>query len=493
MIRELLKDLTKYLPSYVIPGIIGIIAIPVITRLFPPTDYGNYSLVLATISVLSSIAVAWVSTSAIRLFPAYDSGERLGELQATAIKLALISVIAISLIFLGVLCIFGSHISKNLHALMLIGIPLFIASSFSQVLLQFLRAKRQVNWYSSFTIWRGVAGLGLGMALVIALGFGVEGLLWGSLLGMAVALHLLWKTALGKVTFKEGHVISPLTSQMAKYGFPVMIIGLASWILSLSDRYILEIFRGSQEVGIYSASYGIVGQSIGVILSLFLLAQGPLVFGIWEKQGEAATGQFVNRLTRYYLMIALPAAVGISVLAKPVIGVLTPADYHPGYIIISLVAFGLFLAGIINSFGIGLACHKRTGLMMYCVLGSALLNIALNLIFIPRYGYFAAAVTTLVSYTVNLAVITIISRRFFVWPFPFKSLAKIAAASAVMGAVAYFIGNSLTSSILVNLIVGIIVSVIVYALILFFLRELQKEEIQELKTLGIKIIRRMKR
>ncbi len=493
MIKELLKDVAKYLPSYIIPGIVGIVAIPVITHLFTPAEYGNYALVLVTVSVLASIAVVWIGSSIVRFFPAYSSDEPLEELGGTTIKLTLISVVAVCLISLGILFLVRDRMSPNLYFLMNIGILLFIARSGYQVLLHFLRAKRQVNWYSSFTIWRGVAGLGLGVALVMGLGLGVEGLLWGTLLGIAIALPWLWKVALGRVSLRAGRVISPLAWQMARYGFPIMIVGIASWILSLSDRYIIEFFRGSQEVGIYSASYVITDQSIGVILSLFLLAGNPIAFSIWEKQGEAATGQFVNRLTRYYLMIALPAAVGISVLAKPVVSVLTATDYHPGYVIVPLVAFGLFLAGITNMFGIGLACHKRTDLMMYCVLGSAILNVVLNLLFIPQYGYLAAAVTTLAAYAVNLTFIIIISSRFFVWSFPFKSLVRIAVASAVMGAVAQFLGSSLTSSTLINLITGIVVGVIVYALILFLLRELQEEEIQELHLLRMRILRKLKR
>lgn len=52
MIKDLVKDMTKYLPSKIIGGIIGFISIPIITHLFSPTDYGNYSLVLVAVGVL---------------------------------------------------------------------------------------------------------------------------------------------------------------------------------------------------------------------------------------------------------------------------------------------------------------------------------------------------------------------------------------------------------------------------------------------------------
>ena len=68
--------------------------------------------------------------------------------------------------------------------------------------------------------------------------------------------------------------------------FPLVIGNLAAWILSVSDRYILEIFQGSEEVGIYSASYNISERSIMLITALFMLASGPISIHIWEKESK---------------------------------------------------------------------------------------------------------------------------------------------------------------------------------------------------------------
>ena len=104
-----------------------------------------------------------------------------------------------------------------------------------------------------------------------------------------------------------------------------------------------------------------------------------------------------------------------------------------------------------------------------------------------------AAITTLISYVFLLFLMIIVSRRFFVWEFPFKSLAKAMCASSVMGIVVYHIGNSLTSSTLLNLILGVVVGVVVYFAILSVLRVPQKEEIQELRIVIGKIVGRMTR
>jgi len=101
----------------------------------------------------------------------------------------------------------------------------------------------------------------------------------------------------------------------------------------------------------------------------------------------------------------------------------------------------------------------------------------------------AAAVTTFISYVFLLILMIVLSRHFFIWEFPFKSLAKVVCASTIMGTVVYPIGNSLTSLTLINLVLGICVGIVVYFLILLLFREFKPSEIQALLDLKTKIWR----
>lgn len=486
MIRGFIKDLAKYLPSQIAPAIVGLIVIPIITHLFPPEDYGNYVLVMATVSILTAI-VGWLSMSIIRFYPACERDGRLPVLYGTVVRWLLISVAILAIIFLGIIFAVKIHLKIQLYHLMLIGTLLFILTSTFEVLQNLLRAKRYVGWYSTFSVWQTVARFGIGVALVIVLGYGIDGLLWGAVLSSAIALPLLWKSAVGKISWKGGSSVG-LAKEMAKYGFPLVVGNLAAWILSLSDRYILEFFRGPHEVGIYSASYAISEKSILLLVSLFMMASGPIGMNIWEKEGVGKSQIFVSKLTRYYLIICLPAVVGLSVLARPVIDVLTAPEYYQGFRIVPLVALGGFFLGLWHRFGVGLTFHKKTSLIMMEMGASGILNLVFNFLLVPRYGYMAAAITTVISYAFLLAVMVIVSRRYFVWKFPFKSLGKAACASAVMGAVVYSIGNNLTQSVPINLIAGTCIGAMVYTLMLFLLREFQKDEMQALRELRDRIL-----
>lgn len=491
MIKDLFKDIGKYLPARATPAIMGLIAIPIITRLFPAGDYGNYVLVLATVSVFSTI-IGWLSMSIIRFYPAYERDGKLNEFWASVVKLTIISIVVVSFVSIVILLIAKSHISAKLYSLMRIGILVFILSSIFVVLQHFLRVERQVSWYSGFTIWKSITAMGFGILLVIGFHFGVDGLLWGTIVGFAIALPFLWKKTVRRVSFGLENISIPLTLEMAKYGFPLVVGNLAAWVLSLSDRYFLEFYRGSQEVGIYSASYNISEHSIMFLASLFMLASGPISMHIWEKEGVEKSKEFVSKLTRYYLIICIPAVVGLSVLAKPIIDILTGEGYFMGYRIIPFVTFGVLFLGLQWIFQTGLRYFKKTQFTMLCIIIAGLLNLGLNFLLVPQYGYTAAALTTLISYTLLLFLMVVISRRYFIWKFPFETLAKVTCASTIMGTVVYPIGNNLTSSVPINLILSIFVGIVVYTVMLFVLREPRTEEVRVIQAAKAKVFKRLK-
>ena len=476
MIKNFAKDMFKYLPAQIVPAIIGFISIPVVTRLFSSEDYGDYSLVIATIGVLTTL-LGWLLISIIRFYPIYERDRKLDIFYANIMKLTLISIVVVTAVFLTLFFSIKNRLPSKLYLLIYLGVGVFIVTTIFDILQYFLRSKRDVDWYTRFALWRSILGFGLGLGLIFLFGFGIESLLLGIALSTVAALPLLWNKAIGNMLVVVSSKIDiSLAKEMAKYSFPLVIGNLAAWILSLSDRYILGFFRSAQEVGIYSASYNIANQSIMFIITLFAMASGPISMHIWEKEGEKKSKEFTSKTTRYYLIVCIPAVVGLSVLAKPLIGILVGQQFFEGYKIVPLVALGVLFLGLQQSFQVGFSYYKRTGAITFAVTISGLLNLILNFIFVPKYGYIAAATTTLISYAFLLFLMVVLSYRFFVWKFPFRSLMTSICASAVMGAAVYYIGNRLIFPAAVNLILGISIGIPIYFAFLFLLNEIRPSE-----------------
>lgn len=483
MMRNLFRDMLGYLPAQIVPAIAGIAFLPVITHFLPPEEYGHYTLVLATVSVLT-VLTGWVSMAVVRFYPACKDVKSLKALHSSVFVWLGLSVAVLIAAFLSVMLALAHAMPARLFGAMLLGALLFVLLAVSDVLQSLLRVRRLVRWYTVFAVWKTLAGLGFGLWLVIDWQWGIKGLLWGSILAVALAIPLLWVIATRGVRFGFGDFSLNLSKEMARYSFPLVVGNLAAWILSLSDRYVLEFFRGSFEVGLYSVSYRVSESSISLLASLFAFAFNPLAVMVWERQGEDAARGFLERGTRYFLILCLPAVVGLSVLQKPVVTLLAAQEYWEGATVLPWVATGVFFLGLTQRFGAGLSFRKRTTPSMLCILAAGGLNLGLNFAFIPSFGFRAAAASTAVSYAALLALTVWVSRRFFRWAFPFRSLVRAAMASAIMGAVVYPVGNAVSASPLVNLVVAILSGVLLYAVALLVLGEIQPNEKKALKQLA---------
>ncbi len=473
MIDKFIKDFVKYIPSQLVLGLIGIIAIPIVTRLFSPSDYGNYVLVITTMSILT-IIIGWLSMSVIRFYSIFELEGRLKVLSSLVVKWVVVSVAILVFIFLSIIFLTKAKLGAQLYHLMLIGVVVFVFSALFQVLSSFLRAKREVKFYSGFIIWKSISKLTFGILLVVAFGYGVEGLLWGEIFSIVIVLPLIWKYAIGKFPRRTSFSLD-LTKEMAKYGFPLVMANLAAWILSLSDRYILEFFRSSQEVGVYSASYIISEKSILLVVSLFMIASNPISMKIWEREGKIKSKEFITKVTRYYLVVCLPLVVGMSVLSGSLIEFFTAPEYHQAFRIVPFVTLGIFFLGLQQRFQSGLLFYKRTKFIMIGIIISGLLNLCLNLLLVPKYGYMAAAITTVVSYVALLILMILFSRGFLVWEFPFKSLLRVTICSGIMGLVVYYLNGLIDTSFLF-LIALVVLGMAIYALSICFIGEIKNEE-----------------
>jgi len=483
VIRDLLKDLARYVPSQVVPALVGLISIPLLTNLFPPEVYGDYRLVLATI-VLFGTATGWLPSSIVRFYPAQDAAGTLGSFYANLIRFWLFSTGVFSAIWsLGLLGA-RSVFSDRLYELYWIGLAVLIVNSVFGVLAALIRSRRQISWFSFMTMWRSLMGLGFGMFLILVLGLGTEGFLWGMTISGAVVIPMLWR--------RTSHDVSPdfasgfdrhLASGMARYAFPLMLGSFAGWLLKLSDRFVIEFFTSSTDLGIYSAAYGLAEQSIGVIVQLFHLPFVVMGNRIWERDGQEAAAIFVRQVTRFFMMVAVPAVVGISVLSKPVVTVMTGPEYLPGYRAIPWVAAGMLAFGFSQWY---LAAFMFTKRMVFHTIGivvGGLVNVALNLVLIPRFGYEAAAVTSFVGFLVVLEVIVPRSRRLFDWGFPVRSLVRITLASAVMGLFVILFRNLTELSAASYLILGVPLGIAVVTSMLIALGEFSPRELAAVRQI----------
>jgi O-antigen/teichoic acid export membrane protein len=469
--KDYSKDLLKYLPSSILPAIVSLVSVPIFTSYLKPDEWGNYVLVLNAAELLSTISITWMTTSVVRFYELSLREGKYSRFITTVLISGLLSVFSLVGLAFLISFVFKEQLPKEfLVSVTATGLWLFAGTALGNLVGSVFKAKREAGKYSILVSWQSISRLGFGILFVGLLGWGFEGLLFGSALGLTVGL-IAFSYSLFSKSFHFKYFSWTLSKSLLFYGLPIAIGDLSYWLLRLADRYIIRLSRSAYEVGIYSVGYDISDKTFGTLIALLSLAAWPLVVQTWERKGEQVTSEFISQLLRMYLLLAIPAVVAMSLLREPLITVLADKLYIDGNQIIPLVVSSVFFFGFQRWFQLVLLLHKKTGFVMISVLSGAVVNVILNLIFVPYFGYQASALINLLSYMLFALLIILFSRRLMKLNFPFISSFKSLLSSALMaGSIIAILSINLPEW--VKLTICVPVGLIIYAIGLFVLQEL---------------------
>jgi O-antigen/teichoic acid export membrane protein len=234
-------------------------------------------------------------------------------------------------------------------------------------------------------------------------------------------------------------------------------ITLASFVMQISDRYVIGFYMGAEKVGIYSAAYGIA--VIPLVLSTYLVyVLGPTVYKLYDNGEIDKAKTYLLYSWKYYLMLAIPSAFGLSILARPLLLKMTTSKFVPdGIYIIPLVGVGIVFWGMEQIFGISLLVYKRRKIFLIAFICGAGANFILNVIFMRQYGIIVGAITTLIAYIIITIIIGYSARRRFKFDLNLPFIAKCIFASSGMILVIWIFNPINILEIAISIIIGIIV------------------------------------
>lgn len=472
MLRTFIRDLIGYFPSMALPALTGFISIPILTRIFPPSEFALWALADGLSEFLLLMGILGIGAAVIRFLPAYDEKSQTSRFLASLTVTAGIVSLVLVLASLILVLLLRGVIADKLLTLLVISILIFALQSLFRAHMPVLRAQHRSGLYTIFELTERYGSLGFGLILVIAFGLGVEGLLWGALIASALVLPTLLYVTTRNIGFNLSDYRLADSLLLWRYAWPLALGGIAMWGLRISDRYILSLYRSVDEVGQYAVAYNISSKSIDMLVLLILFGAGPLVMNTWERHGEAAAKRSLAMISQVFIVTCLPAAVGLSLFASQFVAILTDPAYHKGYRIVGLIAFSSLVWGLSQLAGMGILIEKKTKRIAANQLIAAGVNIGLNILLIPLFGFMAAALTTLLGYIVLLALQVHTARPYLRWSFPFRTLRNSAISAALMAIVVVGVERLSRSEPLMNplmLIVGVILGIVSYSAMLLVL------------------------
>ncbi|KLO21317.1 hypothetical protein X275_09560 [Marinitoga sp. 1197] len=206
-------------------------------------------------------------------------------------------------------------------------------------------------------------------------------------------------------------------------GVPLILHNLSGIILSQFDRLAIQKIIGSEKVGLYSYAY-----TLGMI-PLIILGATNLAWVPWfyDKMFESKKND-INIKSKYYNEFYI-IILSLILILTPELGlIMAPKIYNTSLIIIPIIIVSYYMQFLSTIYVNFAFFYKKTGSISLGTLLAGVINIVLNILLIPKFGYEIAAITTLISYffllffhalnvRYNLKDKTISARYMFGWAF----------------------------------------------------------------------------
>ncbi|PKM68830.1 MAG: hypothetical protein CVU95_01710 [Firmicutes bacterium HGW-Firmicutes-2] len=463
-----------YLPVKIVEGIVGILTLRVYTGLFSTAIYGEYQLINPYINIVHLLLIGWIANASIRYIGQYvnsDQEERESFFSTYFISWSLLIIVASLVIIVSVLSLPGVFGKMNLPLLVAI-LMVLVGYSFNQNILSLLLFVNKRGLNIILLLTASIGKLLLTVLIYQMIGETVLAILLShGIIDIAVGLVAISALDIRrKIRFTS--VSKEIFTTFLRYGFPLIGLTLTMSLLNFSDRYVITYYFDKSYVGIYSANYALPAAIFTMIMIGMNRSYYPNLIQAYNDQDESKVNRLLKNGTKNYILIALPAAVGLFVIAKPLATLFLDYKYVGGSHIIGIIAFGMFFLGLTEYVNKGWELKGSTvNILRNCFI-AALFNMVLNILFVGKYGYIFAAYTTLFAYIIYFVLSYVFRNKAIPFAIEFKAISKIVIAAFVMGGVVkgiiIWMGYSNMSTI-----IGIIFGGLTYFGLLYIFGELR--------------------
>ncbi|HEY4691359.1 MAG TPA: flippase [Anaerolineae bacterium] len=304
-------------------------------------------------------------------------------------------------------------------------------------------------------------------AVVLWLGWGYFGLIIANLLAIACMTWMCWR-AVRSLGVRPGRVARQVWPTLLRVSLPFGVIGFALGLSYKFDSVLLNIYRGDAETGYYSAVYNLIFSAV-LLSNVFNTALYPSL----ARQAVSAPHRLpviYEHALRYLMALSLPIAVGTWVLAEQIVPFLFDAAYLPSVPAFQILIWVVPLMFASEFLGYVVVISGQEQHVARAIIVSTGLNVIMNLLLVPQYGFIAASMMTLATEAVLVGQYVWMLRALLRKMNLGTSLVRPLLAALCMGALMFLLRSS------VPLLVNITLGVVAYFVLAWLLGVLGKEE-----------------
>ncbi len=429
-LKSLAKDTAIYGLSSIVGRFLNYLLVPLYTHYMPKDsgDYGISTNVYAYTALIMVLLTFGMETTLFRF--ANDEKYKSDTVFSTAFA----TVGSLTAVFLLLVFAFISPISNALgyaaHPDYLLMMAVVVALDAIQALpFSYLRYQKRAIRFASLKM------------LFIALNISLN-VIYFVLLGKTSVFYVFFINLLctGLITFFflpdmfriKWQFDGSLLKQMFGYSWPILILGIAGILNQVADKIIFPLVYPDEadanvQLGIYGSCVKIA-MIMAMITQAFRYAYEPIVFA---KSKDADKTQYYASAMKYFIIFTLLAFLCVMGW-MPVLQYIIGADYREGLGVVPIVMAAEIMMGVYFNLSFWYKLIDKTIYGAWFSLAGCAILLAVNILFIPQYGYWACAWGGVAGYGTAMILSYLVGQKKNPIPYPIKDIAVYTTFAAAL-------------------------------------------------------------
>ena len=434
-LRQLVSQTAIYGLSSILGRFLNYLLVPLYTYTFAAGQYGVVSEFYAYAGFFAVLLAFGLETGYFR----FRQQQGLDAQKVYACSLSFLFVT--SLIFFVVAWFYAADLSATLqypsHPEYVLSFAAILAiDALSALPFARLRAENRAWRFAGIKLTEILLTIGLNLAFLLCLPVLVKSwpsiaeyyhseqavayIFYANLIASAVKLVLLLPQFRAVDFTLDKQFLGPIL----RYSLPMVVIGFAGMINEMLDRAILKQLlpydaeTNLKMLGIYGACY-----KLSILMTLFVqafrYAGEPFFFAYAGRSDAKAAYALVMR----YFVIAGVAIFLLVTLYIDFFKYFIGEEYRQGLAVVPVLLLANLCLGVYVNLSVWYKLSDRTGLGAWVAIAGAAVTIALNILWIPEWGYMGSAWATLVCYAFMTIVSWGLGRYFYPVPYPLIKIA----------------------------------------------------------------------
>ena len=440
--KQLAGETAIYGLSTILARVVNFMLVPLYTRVLSDVQYGIVTEFLAYIAILQVVLALGLETGCFKYAQKEKNAAEEGDAKADPNRIfsnAFMMVLGLCLVFFAGVSLFSGRISGAMgyegfsKIIVYVG-GILLLDTVTAILFARLRYEHKALKFAVIKTLKIFTELGVNLLLYLALpaylaGHGASLITHFvsatpdftyaifAILVSCIVCVLMLLPEIFRLRFKLDRKVC---RTLLVYSIPLMLAGLPGVMNDFLDRVLMRALDGpawQADLGVYQA-----GIKIAVIMSLFVqmfrYAAEPFFF---QREKQQDSKILYAQVMNWFVAFCMAGFLFV-LLYLDVIGLLLGKDFRTGLSITPIMLFAYVMLGMQFNISMWYKLSGKTNYAVWITLAGLVVTVIINVVFMPRYSYHAAAWAHIASYLVMMVISLILGNKYYPIPYNWKKI-----------------------------------------------------------------------